>query len=82
MRPFDDGMSPLNHDFPQYNFQSSVLPGNLLSYSTQPTIHVHHNGNRHFVASSSIAGKFVIYDSLIPHSHQNLSCLKSGLDYS
>ena len=50
---------------PLLNYHATILPLTMLTYSPVNTIHIHHNGHGHFVASSSSSvGKVKIYDSL------------------
>ena len=57
-------MSLLKQEFTHFNFQSTAFNHNLLQFEPQPTIHIHHNGHHHFLTSSSVTGKVIIYDSL------------------
>ena len=54
----------LNKQFPFTVFQSSSFHYTMLEYSIYESIHVHHNGQGHFVTSSSIGGQVKVYDSL------------------
>ena len=54
----------LKQEFTHFNFQSTAFNHNLLQFEPQPTIHIHHSDHHHFLASSSITGKVIIYDSL------------------
>ena len=69
-RIIDASMSLLMRENPLLQIQSSALPSHLLTYSQFRTVHVHHNGQGHFVTSSSLQGlPIYIYDSLYnPHS--------------
>ena len=77
----DAGMKLLTRDFPQFEYHSSVLDHNHLAFSNDPTIHIHHTGNHHFVTSSSTTGQVIIYDSLnltpTEELFLQLSCLYS-----
>ena len=49
---------------PHFRIQSSTFTHEFLIYSGTESIHVHHNGNNHFVTSSSIGKKVRVFDSL------------------
>ena len=57
-------MSLVMRDNPMINIQSTSLPAELLEYSPFESIHIHHNGNGHFVTSTSIGGTVRLFDSL------------------
>ena len=49
---------------PLLHIQSTTLNHEFLTYSPSETLHIHHNGQNHYVLSSSIGNKIQIYDSL------------------
>jgi len=60
----DAAMKLVMQNNPIFNIQSSNKVSELLEYSIYETIHIHHNGNGHWITSSSIGGQIIIYDSL------------------
>ena len=49
---------------PHFRIQSSTFTHEFLIYSGTESIHVHHNGNNHFINSSSIGKKVRVFDSI------------------
>ena len=57
---------------PLLHIQSASLTHEFLHYQPMETIHIHHNGHGHFVTSSSLGNKVVIFDSLNSNPTQEL----------
>ena len=60
----DATLKLINKEEPHLELQSSVFNHEHLQYSPFETIHIHHNNSGHFVTSTSIGGKIILYDSL------------------
>ena len=63
-RIIDSALSLIQTKKPHFTFQSTCFDYTLLQYNPFETIHVHHNGQFHFVTSCSISGKVKLFDSL------------------
>ena len=63
-RTIDAAMRLIEKSFPHLQFQPTCLGPEHLVYSPKPTIHVHHNGQHHFVTTRSIGNIVKLYDSL------------------
>ena len=57
-------MSLVMRDNPLITIQSTSFTPELLEFTPCETLHIHHNGQGHFVTSSSIGGKVRLFDSL------------------
>ena len=60
----DSALSLIQTKKPHFTFQSTCFDYTLLQYNPLKKIHVHHNGQFHFVTSCSIGGKVKLFDSL------------------